>query len=120
MTTCRKCDGSGKVWLGVQGPPATCPECNGSGHIKLARNSPLEQDIADALTFAQIEFVHESPGQTLGPDFYLPQFGLYLEVKGGHTPRIAKQMARVSNVIAVQGVEATKFLVGLLTQITKM
>ena len=43
-------------------------------------------------------------------DFYLIDFDVYIEVKRFHTDRIAKQMARAKNVIAVQGMESLAFL----------
>lgn len=47
-------------------------------------------------------------------DFYLPSHDLYLEIKGGHSERIAGQMARHPNVIAIQGVKSVAFVVNLL------
>lgn len=38
-----------------------------------------------------------------GLDFYLPDLDIYIEVKQFHSDRIAKQMARRPNVIAIQG-----------------
>lgn len=45
-----------------------------------------------------------------GLDFYLPDFGIYIECKDYHSDRIAGQMARAANVIAVQGEDAARFL----------
>ena len=43
-------------------------------------------------------------------DFYLEDFDVYIEVKRFHTPRIAAQMSRAENVIAVQGFGSLQFL----------
>lgn len=74
---------------------------------------PLEQRIAEALTAGGIEFTRK-PEETKNLDFYLPQVGVYIEVKGGHTPRIAEQCSRDHNIIVVQGVKATAFFCELL------
>ncbi len=71
---------------------------------------PLEQLVADALTEAGIFFKHESEGDTKNLDFYLPNHGVYIEVKGGHSDRVAEQMSRDFNVIAVQGVKSVHLL----------
>lgn len=47
-------------------------------------------------------------------DFYLLDFDVYIEVKRFHTDRIAKQMGRAENVIAVQGMKSLQFLEHLL------
>jgi hypothetical protein len=47
-------------------------------------------------------------------DFYLPDFDVYIEVKRFHTDRIAAQMGRAENVIAVQGMKSLQFLEHLL------
>jgi hypothetical protein len=44
---------------------------------------------------------HES-----GLDFYLPDFDVYVEIKQFHSNRIAEQMSRRDNVIAIQGRKA--------------
>lgn len=38
-----------------------------------------------------------------GLDFYLPDYDCYVEVKQFHSDRIAKQMSKRDNVIAIQG-----------------
>jgi len=80
----------------------------------MAITDPLEQDIADALIYAGIEFKHELEGGTKNLDFYLPDYDVYLEIKGGHSDRITEQMSRDFNVIAVQGVKSVEFLCELL------
>lgn len=45
-----------------------------------------------------------------GLDFFLPEFNIYVEVKRFHAARIADQMGRVENVIALQGLKAIQFL----------
>lgn len=83
----------------------------------LQLSDPLEQYIADSLTRAGIDFIHESQNDqaTKCLDFYLPDHGVYLEIKGGHSNRIAGQMARDFNVIAIQGVKSVDFICKLLS-----
>lgn len=86
--------------------------------MKLKLSDPLEQYIADSLTKAGIDFVHESQDAraTLNLDFFLPDHGVYLEIKGGHSPRISNQMKRAHNVIAIQGVSSVDFMCLLLSR----
>jgi hypothetical protein len=41
-----------------------------------------------------------------GLDFFLPHYDCYVELKQFHSERIAEQMSRVPNVIAIQGKKA--------------
>ena len=77
---------------------------------------PMERRVNDALEQAGVMFVHESQDNkaTNGLDFYLPHLNLYIEVKQFHTDRIAEQMSRVDNVIAVQGEYAVNAFCALL------
>lgn len=86
--------------------------------MKLQLSDPLEQYIADSLTRAGISFIHETQDHeaTLNLDFFLPEHGVYLEIKGGHTSRISKQMSRAFNVIAIQGVKSVDFICKLLSK----
>lgn len=63
-------------------------------------SDPLEREVADALAMRGIRFLHETTGQTDHLDFFLPDFGIHLEIKRFHSERISGQMARVPNVIA--------------------
>lgn len=74
----------------------------------------LEKIIAQSLNDAGIEFVHESESKEQSLDFYLPKFGVYLEIKQFHSERIAKQMAAKDNVIAIQGTQSVNFIIKLL------
>lgn len=78
---------------------------------------PIERIIQVALEAAMIEYVLEgevpSAGQTL--DFWLPAFGLYIECKQYHTPRIADQMSRAPNIIVLQGRASAEFFANALT-----
>jgi len=74
---------------------------------------PLEAKIADALdrhniTYKRDVFVGGGPnGRML--DFYLPEFGLYIEVKAFPCERMYRQVAGMTNILAVigkQGVDA--------------
>lgn len=76
---------------------------------------PLERMTARALDGAGIRYLTDYEGKALDRlDFYLPDFDLYIEIKGGHSDRIAEQMSRHPSVIAVQGKTSVKFLVKLL------
>ena len=65
---------------------------------------PVEKIIADAL--GNIPFTMEGePDHPEGSlDFYVPSWGVFIEVKRFHSPRISDQMSRQPNVIAIQGV----------------
>ena len=77
---------------------------------------PLELEVHHALTAAGIAFTHESDGDPINQrlDFHLTDFNIHIEVKGGHSPRIADQMSRSPNVIALQGVQAVALFVAML------
>lgn len=68
---------------------------------------PVEAVIEKALADAKIRF-ERGRGQPVdaGLDFYLPDLGIYIECKQFHTERIAEQMSRAENVIAIQGMKA--------------
>ena len=71
---------------------------------------PLERTIAEALDKAGIEYLTDfGGGNPSGLDFRLDS-GIEIEVKRFHSPRIATQMARANNVIAVQGAAAVAFM----------
>ncbi|WP_404480010.1 hypothetical protein [Novosphingobium sp. BL-52-GroH] len=82
-------------------------------HTLPTRSDPMEAIIAAALTAAGLQFA----GETENParlDFLL-EGGIYIEVKRMHSPRIAEQMSRAPNVIAVQGEDAVRWLAARLT-----
>lgn len=84
-------------------------------------NCPLEQRIAAALDTAGLEYRTEFEGRVEERlDFYLPRFGVHIEVKGGHSPRISDQMARSNNVIVAQGRQAVELLALLIEQYAKI
>jgi hypothetical protein len=68
-------------------------------------DDPIERIVQIALERADIVYVLEGEcpdaGQTL--DFWLPHYDVYIECKQFHTPRIADQMSRAPNIIAIQG-----------------
>lgn len=70
---------------------------------------PLEQIIADALTKADVRYLTEGEGNPSHLDFNCVDNGFEVEVKLMHTPRIAKQMARVPNLFMIVGPKATQF-----------
>lgn len=76
---------------------------------------PMEREIEEALIFAGVPYQleHEMPdGHKL--DFHLPDHDVAIEVKRFHTPRLADQMARYPNVIAVQGDKAVRAMANLI------
>lgn len=75
-----------------------------------AITDPMELLIAEALEAAGVEYEYER----LGLDFYLPALDLFIEVKRFHSPRIAGQMERAENVIAVQGLTAVQTMSALI------
>lgn len=77
-------------------------------------SSDLEKVLHEALYKRGIHAVHESQGDTGGLDFYLPGFGVYLEVKAFHADRISTQMKSQRNVVAIQGSDAVNLVCGLL------
>jgi hypothetical protein len=66
---------------------------------------PVERVIEDALIECGIEYTRADE-MTRHLDFYLPRLNIYIEVKQFHTPRIEKQMARVPDIIVIQGMKA--------------
>ena len=75
---------------------------------------PMERLIADALDAAGIAYESgDGGGNSSGLDFRLEN-GVEIEVKRFHSPRIAEQMSRAENVIAVQGEAAVRYLAELI------
>ena len=76
---------------------------------------PMEAIVAQALTAAGVSFSRDLGGKNpSGLDFRLSD-GVEIEVKRFHTPRIADQMARAENVIAIQGKAAVEHYAALHT-----
>lgn len=72
---------------------------------------PMERIIEDALIAAGIAYESDfGNGTPHNLDFHLTDYGIAVEVKRLHTPRITAQMARVDNVVVAQGKEAVEFL----------
>lgn len=67
-------------------------------------NDPVEKVIAQALADAGIKFI--TPDSETGLDFRLIDADILIEVKRFHSNRIAEQMSRAENVIAIQGLKA--------------
>ena len=77
---------------------------------------PLEKSLASALDDAGIEYVHESEhgNHNNGLDFYLPKYGVYIEVKQYHSERVSEQMKRHEEVIVIQGKSAVNYFASLI------
>jgi hypothetical protein len=82
------------------------------------KTDPLEAEIQQALAMTDIAYVRESK-ESKFLDFYLPEYGVHLEVKGGSTPRIADQCERDHNVIVIQGMKSAKFIFKLLDAVRR-
>lgn len=81
--------------------------------VTMTKGDPMESMIRSALTDAGVRFVEDEDNPT-ALDFYLPEADLHIEVKQFHTDRIAEQMSRAPNVIAVQGGVAVAWLAYLI------
>ena len=68
--------------------------------------------MAEGLCHAGIPFKHGEPYPAL--DFYLPTLDIYIECKRASTPRIAEQMSRFPNVIAIQGLLAAQIFARII------
>lgn len=79
---------------------------------------PMEAIVAQALTAAGIGYVRDGSNPS-NLDFRLDD-GVEIEVKRFHSPRIAEQMARAENVIAIQGREAVKHYAALHIEIVRL
>lgn len=75
---------------------------------------PIEKIVADAMTRNKVRFVEEPDPICKRLDFYLPDYDVYIEVKQFHAERIAEQMGRVDNIIAIQGEGAAKMFARIL------
>ena len=71
---------------------------------------PVEAIIYDALVDSDVPF---EMGKN-GIDFYMSDSDIYIECKRFHSDRISDQMARVDNIIAVQGICTARALAGLI------
>lgn len=71
---------------------------------------PVEETIAEALDAAGIAYERDK----LQLDFYVPAFGVFIECKRMHTPRISEQMTRAQEIIVVQGMHAARTLAALI------
>lgn len=78
-----------------------------------AITDPCERIVAGALDAAGIAWTND-PHQARELDFYLPGLRLWIEVKQMHSPRIAEQMARAPDVIAIQGRAAAEAFARLI------
>lgn len=76
---------------------------------------PMEAIVAKALSAGGYEFTTDKGGgNKTGLDFHLTGPDVHIEVKRFHSDRIAAQLARVDNAIALQGEVAVRFFAGLV------
>lgn len=84
---------------------------------QLTTTDPLERMVEKALLEAAIDFeTDRGGGGRHNLDFYLPDQGVAIEVKQFHSPRIAEQMSRAPNVIALQGIESVRLFCDLISK----
>ena len=76
---------------------------------------PVEQIVSDALDKAGIAYLIDGKGDTCGLDFLLCGLDTFIECKRFHTERTSEQMARVENVIVIQGIQAAHVFAELIT-----
>lgn len=75
----------------------------------LLTSDPLERMVEASLQRAGVDYLTDrGGGNPTRLDFYLPDLDVSIEVKRFHTDRIAEQMARADNVIALQGEGAVR------------
>ena len=78
-------------------------------------SDPMERMVERALIDAGIAYVTDRDGRNESRlDFRLIDYDVEIEVKRFHSPRIADQMARADNVIAIQGEPAIRFFCDVL------
>lgn len=88
--------------------------------IGMGNTDPIERIIEGALAKAKVRFVREGVDPTLPPlDFYLPDHGLFIEVKQFHSDRIAAQMKQADNVIAIQGRGAALAFADMISRVRR-
>lgn len=77
----------------------------------LATTDHMEMIVEAALIARGVRYVTDVGGKSpANLDFYLPEHDVHIEVKRMHSDRIAEQMSRAPNVIAVQGEGAVRLL----------
>jgi hypothetical protein len=82
-------------------------------------DDPMEKMVRNALLLRGVKFTEDGkPGGSInsGLDFHLTDYGVHIEVKQFHSPRIAEQTSRVDNVIVAQGRDAVSLLAKLLCE----
>ena len=75
---------------------------------------PVESIIATALRARGIPYLTESQPGSIGLDFLLTDYGVHIECKRFHSPRISEQMSRAPDVIAIQGMAAAELFAALV------
>ena len=78
-------------------------------------HDPIEGIVGSALSVRGVRYVCDGDGDTKALDFYLPDFGVYIEVKQFHTERVSEQMTRDPNIIVIQGRAAAEAFASLIT-----
>lgn len=76
---------------------------------------PLEAKVEAALKQAGVR-VDSTDNVHPNLDFFLPDYGVYIEVKGAHTPRVNEQLSRSKYVILLQGQTAVDAFCSLINK----
>ncbi|MRL69856.1 hypothetical protein, partial [Brevundimonas sp. SPF441] len=84
------------------------------GPLSGTLTDPMERMVAEAFEAAGIGFKTNTAS---GLDFAIDGAPVFVEVKQFHTPRIAGQMARVDNVVAIQGRQAMSWFSSLVRRL---
>lgn len=82
--------------------------------MKKRITNPLEEKIAAELRRAGIAYGADGTSSTKNLDFHITESDVYIEVKAFHSDRIAEQMSRAENVIAIQGTKAVEWFAWVL------
>lgn len=86
-------------------------------------DDPLEVAFAKMLMDAGIEFTRpeRDAREPTNLDFYLPEIGIYVEIKQFHTPRIADQLAQLpqqKSALVLVGPQSVKDFMMLIAALT--
>ena len=79
-------------------------------------SDPIEDIVAAGLTAAGIEFIRDGEGDTKGLDYLLKDSSVSIEAKQFPTSRTNMQMARVNDIIVIQGRRAAEEFARLITE----
>lgn len=79
----------------------------------------LEESVGNTLQVADIRFIHESESASQTLDFYLPDHGVYIEVKQYYSDRTSRQLQTKDEVIVLQGKKSVAFFNSIVKKLLK-